>query len=273
MTTKLTILGCASSGGVPRVGGTTPVERWGACDPSNPKNTRQRCSVLVSRKGAKGTTYVVIDTGPDFRAQMLQHDVPHLDGVVYTHEHADHLHGIDDLRPYALIQRARIDVYMDERTLARAKQGFGYVFDTPAGSSYPPILNHRPIDPEQDFTINGPGGPITFSPVIVIHGDITSLGFRIGDVLYLPDVSGIPPSSMKKFENLNTLILDSLRKRPHPSHFNVEQALDVIARTKPKRAILTNLHNDLDYTELATTTPRDVEPAYDGLSISIKATK
>ena len=267
MALTLTILGCASSGGVPRAGGTTQIDRWGACDPSNPKNTRRRCSVLVTRQGPGGTTQVVIDTGPDFRAQMLDANVGRLDAVVYTHEHADHLHGIDDLRPFAIMQRERIKVHMDERTFARASAAFGYVFETPAGSSYPPILDRHRIDHDKPVEITGDGGLITFTPVPVTHGDITALGFRIGDVLYLPDVSAILPSSWPLFDNLDCLILDALRYRPHGSHFNVDMALAVHERVKPKRTILTNLHIDLDYQTLKSETPDSVEPAFDGLSI------
>lgn len=269
MTVTLTILGCASSAGVPRVGGTTHEERWGACDPSNPKNHRRRCAVLLTRNGPDGITYCVIDTGPDFRAQMLDAEVPRLDGVVYTHEHADHLHGIDDMRPFALIQRARIPVHMDDRTFARANAAFGYVFETPPGSGYPPILDRHVLRHDQTVTIDGPGGPIELTPVPVDHGDITALGFRIAATLYLPDVSAIPASSMAHFQALDTLIIDSLRHKPHPSHFNLEQALTLQADVKPKRTILTNLHNDLDYETVLAEMPKTVEPAYDGLEIVI----
>jgi phosphoribosyl 1,2-cyclic phosphate phosphodiesterase len=269
MTLTLTILGCASSAGVPRVGGTTHEERWGACDPSNVKNHRRRCSILLTRNGPDGTTYCVIDTGPDFRAQMIDANVPRLDGVIYTHEHADHLHGIDDMRPFALIQRARISVFMDDRTFARAKAAFGYVFETPPGSGYPPILNRQILRHDQRITIDGAGGPIELTPVPVDHGDITALGFRIADTLYLPDVSAIPASSLVFFQALDTLIIDSLRRKPHPSHFNLQQALALQAEVTPKRTILTNLHNDLDYKAVLAETPETVEPAYDGLEVAI----
>lgn len=269
MTLTLTILGCASSAGVPRVGGTTHEERWGTCNPNNTKNHRRRCSVLLTKTGPGGSTYCVIDTGPDFRAQMLEAEVPRLDGVVYTHEHADHLHGIDDMRPFALIQRARIPVFMDDRTFARANAAFGYVFETPPGSTYPPILDRHSIDISKPVSVDGAGGRIEMTPVPVDHGDISALGFRIGDTLYLPDVSAIPATSMALFKNLDTLIIDSLRRRPHPSHFNLEQALALVADVKPNRTILTNLHNDLDYETVLAETPDTVEPAFDGLQVSI----
>lgn len=269
MTLTLTILGCASSGGVPRVGGTTQQGLWGACDPANPKNRRRRCSVLLEKRGANGSTYCVIDTGPDFREQMLGASVPHLDAVVYTHEHADHLHGIDDLRPFALSQRTRIRVFMDERTQARARTAFGYVFETPPGSSYPPILDQHLIDHATSIEVDGPGGTIALTPVPVTHGDITALGFRVADTLYVPDVSNVPPSSMAHFHGLETLILDALRHKPHGSHFNVDQALALHERVRPRRTILTNLHIDLDYETLRSETPESVEPAYDGLTVTI----
>lgn len=269
MTLTLTILGCASSGGVPRVGGTTQEERWGACDPDNPKNHRRRCAILLTRFGPNGTTYCVIDTGPDFRDQMLDANVPRLDGVVYTHQHADHLHGLDDMRPFALIQRQRIPVFMDAQTFERANTAFGYVFETPPGSGYPPILEHRPVEHDQTVTVDGAGGPITLKPVPVEHGDITALGYRIADTLYLPDVSAVPQASLALFDGLDTLIIDSLRRRPHPSHFNLDQALAFSAQVKPKRTILTNLHNDLDYEIVRAETPETIEPAYDGLALRI----
>ncbi|MGD1887478.1 MAG: MBL fold metallo-hydrolase [Cohaesibacteraceae bacterium] len=269
MTLTLTILGCASSGGVPRVGGSSQKDRWGNCDPANPKNRRRRCSVLLERRGPGGSTYCVIDSGPDFREQMLEADVSHIDAVVYTHEHADHLHGIDDLRPYALTQRSRIRVFMDDRTFDRARSAFGYVFETPNGSSYPPILDRQTINHREDVIVDGPGGEIIIKPVPVTHGDITALGFRIGDALYLPDVSNVPQSSLVHFEGLKTLILDALRYRPHGSHFNVEQALAFHESAKPARTVLTNLHIDLDYETLNGETPSQIEPAYDGLSISV----
>lgn len=269
MSLKLTILGCASSGGVPRVGGSDPAHGWGACDPQNPKNRRRRCSILLTLTGPSGTTFCVVDTGPDFREQMISAAVPRINAIVYTHEHADHIHGIDDLRPFALIQRERVKVHMDKTTYVRAFEGFGYCFETPVGSSYPPIIDRYVIDHDKPVVVSGPGGDIVLTPVPVVHGDGGSLGLRIGDVLYLPDVSAIPESSLPFFDGLDCLILDALRYRPHVSHFNVEQALAVHKQVKPKRTVLTNLHIDLDYETLKAETPDSVEPAYDGLEIAI----
>lgn len=267
MSLTLTILGCGSSAGVPRAGGATQAERWGTCDPADPRNRRRRCAVLLTLAGPQGTTRVVIDTGPDFREQMLDAQVPHIDGVVYTHEHADHLHGIDDLRPFAMVQGQRIAVFMDDRTHARAQAGFGYVFESPPGSDYPPILTRHPMRPGKPIEISGAGGTIALSPVPLTHGDITALGFRIHNTVYAPDVNAIPAASWPLLEGLDHLILDALRYRPHVSHFNVEQALAVHQRAKPIKTILTNLHIDLDYETLQQETPQGVEPAYDGMRL------
>jgi phosphoribosyl 1,2-cyclic phosphate phosphodiesterase len=158
---------------------------------------------------------------------------------------------------------------MDDRTFARATAAFGYVFETPPGSNYPPILDRHSIDINKTVSVDGAGGRIEMMPVPVDHGDISALGFRIGGTLYLPDVSAIPATSMALFKNLDTLIIDSLRRRPHPSHFNLEQALALVADVKPKRTILTNLHNDLDYETVLAETPDTVEPAFDGLQVRI----
>ena len=270
MTLTLTILGCGSSGGVPRAGAGDAAGMWGACDPSEPRNTRRRCAVLLRRTGPHGETLCVIDTGPDFRAQMLSEAVHRLDAVVYTHEHADHLHGIDDLRPFAIASRALVPVWMDDATFARARTAFGYCFATPEGSAYPPILERRRIDPARPVVIDGPGGAITLRPVPVVHGDIEALGFRIGDVLYLPDVSAVPETSLPLFAGLDVLVLDALRHRPHPSHFCLADALAFSARVAPRRTILTNLHIDLDYRTLLHDTPAHIEPAHDGLTLTVE---
>ncbi len=264
MNLRLTILGCGSSGGVPRV-----AVGWGACDPSNPKNRRRRCSVLLERQGAQGTTTVLVDTTPDLRDQLIGADVRRLDGVIYTHEHADHTHGIDDLRPLAIVMRRRVPVYMDEATGTILHTRFGYCFRTPPGSQYPPILEARPMTAGQPLTIDGPGGAIEALPFRMVHGDIDALGLRIGDVVYAPDVSHIPDESLRYFEGLDTLIIDALRYTPHPSHLSLSEALALIERVRPRRAVLTNLHTDLDYETLRSEIPDGVDPAFDGLTVDI----
>lgn len=262
MALTFTILGCGSSAGVPRVG-----QGWGACDPKNPKNRRRRCSILVERQEAAGRTTVLVDTSPDLRAQLLGADVKSLNGVLFTHDHADHTHGIDDLRPLALHLGHRIDVYADAATSATLQLRFGYCFSTPPGNEYPPILTDHRIAAGAPVTIMGEGGAVEVHPFLQAHGNGTTLGFRFGGLAYSCDVSAIPESSLPALAGLDVWILDALRHRPHPSHFSLEEALAWISRLKPRRAILTNLHTDLDYETLRKSLPESVEPGYDGLKI------
>lgn len=261
---RFTILGCGSSGGVPRLGG-----HWGACDPENPKNRRRRCSLLVERTGTGGTTTVLIDTSPDLREQLLDQGIGRLDAVIYTHSHADHVHGIDDLRMIVFNMRARLPVWADKPTRDALMQRFDYAFIQPEGSNYPPILDMNLID--GDVTVTGAGGPITFRPFLVAHGGMDALGFRVGDVAYLPDVAQIPDPAWPLLENLDCWIVDALRRDPHPTHSHLAQTLDWIARVQPKRAVLTNMHIDLDYATLLAETPDHIEPAYDGMTLSFPA--
>jgi len=259
---RATILGCGSSGGVPRLGG-----EWGACDPTNPRNRRRRCSLLVERIGEAGTTRVLIDTSPDMREQLLDAGVGHIDAVVYTHSHADHVHGIDDLRMIVFNTRKRLPVWADGPTQDALLSRFGYAFVQPAGSPYPPILDLNTI--EGTFTIDGPGGPITLRPFHVDHGSMDALGFRIGGLAYLPDAVRIPEDSWPTLEGLDVFIVDSLRYKPHPTHAHVAMALDWIARAAPKRAVLTNMHVDLDHATLESETPDHVTPAHDGMVLDL----
>ncbi|KZL17714.1 Ribonuclease BN [Pseudovibrio axinellae] len=259
---KVTILGSGSSTGVPRIGGD-----WGHCDPNEPKNRRRRCALLVERFSSEGVTTVLVDTGPDLREQMLSAGVKHVDAVLYTHAHADHLHGIDDLRFYALMQRAKIPVYMDSFTSKRARAAFDYCFATPPGSSYPPILEENRLTDAEHVTIEGAGGPITALPFKVNHGDIDALGFRFEDLAYTPDVKDIPDSSLHALEGLDTWIIDALREKPHQSHFCVQDALEWVSKMKPAQSVLTNLHCDLDYQKLKSELPENICPAYDGWAI------
>ena len=259
-----TILGCGSSGGVPRLGG-----HWGECDPDNPKNTRRRCSLLVERHDASGTTRVLVDASPDLRAQLLDAGVGKLDAVVFTHAHADHVHGIDDLRMIVFNLRARLSVWADAPTREALLSRFGYAFVQPDASPYPPILNLHAID--GDVTIEGAGGPITLTPFKVAHGPAHALGFRINNVAYLPDVSDISDETALALQGLDCWILDALRRTPHPSHFHLERSLNWIDRIAPRRAILTNMHIDLDYATLEAETPAHITPAYDGMKIRTQA--
>lgn len=262
---EFTILGCGSSGGVPRLGGL-----WGDCDPTNPKNIRRRCSLLVTRRRGDAVTRVLIDTGPDMRSQLLDAGVGTLDAVVYTHGHADHVHGIDDLRMIVFNTRMRLQVWADGDTTNDLLGRFGYAFVQPKGSSYPPICDLNTID--GDIHVDGQGGPITLTPFEVEHGSISALGFRINDVAYLPDVSAIPDDSWAYLDNLQCWIVDALRRAPHPTHSHLDNTLAWIARAQPEEAVLTNMHNDLDYAKIAAETPDHVHPAYDGMILSYAAT-
>ena len=263
MPLRFTILGCGSSGGVPRLGG-----HWGACDPADPKNRRRRCSLLVERTGPAGTTRVLIDTSPDMREQLLGVGVGTLDGVVWTHAHADHVHGIDDLRMVVFNTRRLLDVWADEPTFAALRARFGYAFETPPGSGYPPILQRHALD--GPITVEGAGGPVTLRPIPVPHGgNAGALGLRIGGLCYMPDVSDIPGAALAELGNLDVWVLDALRRTPHPTHFSLDQALGWIERVGPRRAVLTNMHVDLDHAAVTAETPPHVDAAFDGMVIEL----
>lgn len=260
-TLRFTILGCASSGGVPRIGPKGPI--WGDCDPGNPRNRRRRCALLVQRIGPGGKTTVLIDSGPDVREQLIDAGAGWLNALVLTHDHADHVHGIDDLRMVVFNRRERLPCWMDDRTEATMNQRFGYVFETPPGSSYPPIMDRCRID--GPIRVDGRGGEIVCETFEVPHGDIIALGIKVGPVVYTPDLSDMSAAAWEAVAGADCWITDALRYRPHPSHAHVAQALDWIRQAAPPRAILTNLHVDIDYETLMVQTPDHVEPAYDGL--------
>lgn len=258
---RFTILGCGSSGGVPRLGGD-----WGDCDPQNPRNRRRRCSMLVERISDIGTTRVLIDTSPDMREQLLDAGVGTLDAVVYTHSHADHVHGLDDLRQIVFNLRHRLPVWADGPTQDALLSRFGYAFVQPADSPYPAILDLHTI--HGPFHIEGAGGRIDFTPFRADHGSMDALGFRIGGLAYLPDVVALPPESWAHLEGLECWVLDALRRKPHPTHIHLSLALEWIAKVRPTRAVLTNMHIDLDHATLLAELPEGVEPAHDGMVLS-----
>ncbi len=262
---RFTVLGCGSSPGVPRIG-----DDWGNCNPLNPKNRRRRASLLVEKFGTDGKTVVVIDTGPDFREQMLSAGISEADGIVYTHPHADHIHGIDDLRSFVINRRERVTIWADALTSDRLHEGFGYCFQTPEGSTYPPILEEQRITASVPFTIRGKGGAIELLPFEQIHGKIRSLGFRIGTLAYSSDVSDLDERAISHLDGLDVWIVDALQYREHPSHFSLGQTLDWIDRLKPNKAILTHMHTPLDYDTVQAETPDSVEPAYDGMQIILE---
>jgi phosphoribosyl 1,2-cyclic phosphate phosphodiesterase len=264
MKRRITILGCGSSGGVPRV-----AQGWGDCDPANPRNRRRRCSVLLQQEGDGGTTNVLVDTSPDLRDQLIDASVMHLDGIVYTHDHADHCHGIDDVRPLVIHSRRRIDAFMDDVTGRGLIERFSYIFRTPPGSDYPPILTERYIEAGTAFEVSGGGRALLIKPFRLVHGNIDALGLRVGNMAYTPDVSAIPEAALDDLRGLDLWIIDALRIKPHPSHFHLAQSLEWIERMKPKQAVLTNLHSDLDYGKLCRDLPDHIRPAYDGMMLEI----
>lgn len=261
MSLDLVILGCGSSAGVPRVG-----MDWGACDPSEPRNRRTRAGLLVR---ADELT-ILIDTPPELRMQLNDAKVQRIDKVFFTHSHADQTHGIDELRGFFIRERRRIECYADPETIAILKSRFNYCFQEIAG--YQPILiGHEQTEPV--VLESGSGKALRVIPIRVIHGNISAYGFRIEydgkSAGYLPDVSEIPEPEWVKMEGLDCLVQDALRYKVHPSHTNVETALAWIERCKPGRAVLTNMHIDLDYRTLASELPDGVVPAYDGMTISL----
>ncbi len=260
MNPRIRILGCGSSGGAPRV-----AQGWGVCDPANPRNRRRRCSILVEIGGAEGTTRALVDTSPDLREQLLDAAVDSLDAILWTHSHADHTHGIDDVRPLVIHRRGMLDAWMDEPTSAVVRTGFGYIFESPDRRVYPPLLNERRLVAGRACFIEGAGGAMEATPIQLDHGTIPSLGFRFGDVAYSPDLVRIPPESLSAFEGLDLWIIDALRYRAHPTHLSIADALDLIGQMKPKRAVLTNLSTEVDYETLRAELPPRVEPAFDGM--------
>ncbi|QRM55505.1 MBL fold metallo-hydrolase [Sinorhizobium sp. BG8] len=266
---RFNILGCGSSPGVPRITGD-----WGACDPKNPKNRRTRTSLLVEQIGPDGgKTSVVIDTGPDFRAQMIAAGVVDIDAVIYSHAHADHLHGIDDIRGFVLQHHRQVPIWADAPTMDLIRSRFGYCLQTPPGSMYPPIITANLIETlDRPIVIEGAGGPLPIEPLLQVHGSIHSLGFRFGNVAYCSDVSDFPETTIPRLCGLDLLIIDAVQYRHHPSHFSLQQALEWIERLSPEKALLTHMHVPLDYDTVMRETPDHVEPAYDQMVIEFDVT-
>ena len=256
---RITILGCGSSGGVPRVGGD-----WGACDPRNPRNYRLRCALLVERIDAGGVTSVLVDAGPDLRAQCLRAGIQHLDAILVTHAHADHVHGLDDLRGlYLRNGRKPMALWTDAETAAVLQCRFAYAFREIPGTGYLPILRLHETD--GPVRIDGDGGSVLVQPFRVPHGGIACSGFRFGPVAYTPDLSALPKEAQEVLAGVDTWIVDALQRNPHPTHTHLAQTLEWIAHINPRRAVLTNMHNDLDYETVAAETPEHVVPAYDNM--------
>ncbi len=261
---RFTLLGTGSSGGVPRVGND-----WGACDPSEPKNRRLRCSALIEiLEGDVPIKRVLIDTSPDLREQLLSQSIDCLDAILFTHDHADQTHGIDDVRALVLRNRKWVPVYMDKATRSSLTRKFNYIFK--GQGDYPPILDiQNDLKAGQELVIDLGDETLRVLPLDQKHGRIRSLGFRIGSMAYCNDVEDFPDDTFSKLHGLELFVVDALRYTPHPSHAHLERVLEWIKRLKPKRTILTNLHIDMDYQKLKSELPDGVEPGFDGWSAEI----
>ncbi|WP_406851765.1 MBL fold metallo-hydrolase [Brevundimonas sp. BH3] len=263
-TLEVVILGCGSSGGVPRGDGN-----WGACDPQNPRNLRTRSSALFRRIGSDGVTNVVVDTSPEFRQQMVMAGVKHLDAVLYTHDHADQTHGIDDIRVFFIQGGQRIPVWLDQATYDSLMKRFGYVFEFQ--NNYPAIAEAHLIPPHGTrWSVDGAGGAVPVVTFDQAHGNIRAVGYRIGGhngtggVVYSPDVSDLDETAIEAVRGADLWIVDALRYHPHPTHAHLDKTLGWIADAGVKRAVLTNLHIDMDYETLNKRLPAGVEAGFDG---------
>jgi len=251
---KVTVLGCGTSQGVPRVGGY-----WGDCDPNESKNRRRRVSIAVEDKGSR----VIVDTTPDLREQLLSADIRHIDAVFYTHDHADHCHGIDDLRGIFYERGSPVPVYAQPETLNVLKQRFGYIFEGAGG--YPAIAEARVLDVGKPVQV----GDLTVDSIHLEHGRIMSVGYRFGTVAYSTDFNEIPATSQPAFKGLDIWIVDALRRTPHPTHPHLDKTLSWIEKFQPKKAYLTHMAWDMDYQTLCNELPAHIRPAYDGLEIEL----
>ena len=253
---RVTVLGCGPSTGVPVIGGN-----WGRCDPNDPRNRRRRVSVLVEIGGV----VILIDTSPDLREQLLDAGVTRIDAVVLTHAHADHLHGIDDLRSVNRLMRSAIPLYADARTLGEISSRFGYIFkpvEEPGRFYKPKLVPHEIVG---RFGIRG----ISVLPFVQDHGFSTTLGLRIGGFAYSTDVTELDDNAFAALEGVELWIVDCLRRKPHPIYSHLAKTLSWIARVRPRRAVLTHMDQSLDYRELNAELPGGVQPGYDGLVIEL----
>lgn len=257
---RVTILGCGGSDGVPMLGGPDGRGDWGLCDPADPKNRRTRASIHI----AAGDVGLVIDTAPDLRAQLLANGIGRVTHVAYTHDHADHTHGINELRRLVRFGSGRMPVYADADTLQRMRRRFGYAFEQPPGSPYAPILEAHEID--GPFRV----GELAVMPFPQEHGfEQSTLGFRIGDFAYSTDVIGFSDDAFKVLEGIRVWIVDCVGDLPHVTHSHFAQTLSWIERLRPERAILTHMGAGLDYETTRRRCPPGVEPGYDGLAVEL----
>jgi len=262
---KVTILGCGGSGGVPVANGT-PGGYWGVCDPSNPKNRRRRVSVLVEQGQVEhGGAAILLDTSPDLRDQLIDSGIADLTAILFTHAHADHCHGLDELRGLVHRRRAPIDAYMSAETHALLTTRFAYAFS----SSRDPENLYRAM--MRDHVIDGPFevGDVQVVPFVQNHGPEDTLGFRLGDVAYTTDAVDLDEAAFDTLAGVKLWVVDCLRDEPHPTHSWVAQTFAWIERVKPERAVLTHMNQQIDYEDLKSRCPPGVEPGYDGLVIEV----
>jgi phosphoribosyl 1,2-cyclic phosphate phosphodiesterase len=253
---SILVLGSGTSIGIPMIGC-----RCKTCTSDDPRDKRLRPSVLLKL----GPHRVLIDTGPDFRTQALTHGIERIDAVLYTHSHADHILGIDDLRPFNYMQKGDIPIYGSTDTLETIEQTFKYVFDSQPTQSSRPKLTSTRFEPGDRFTVAG----TEFEPIKAFHGKSVVYGFRFGDCAYLTDHSGIPDDSMQRLRNLDVLFLDALRYNAHPTHQTIEQSLKMVAELNPRRAYFTHISHDVLHAAAEARFPDGVRLAYDGLEIPI----
>ncbi|MGD0497388.1 MAG: MBL fold metallo-hydrolase [Bryobacteraceae bacterium] len=253
---QITVLGSGTSVGVPTIGCHCDV-----CTSQDPRDNRLRPSVLVTYEGRN----ILIDTTPDFRAQALRAGIDHLDAVLYTHAHADHIMGLDDLRPFHFRQKGRIPIYATAETMAAIQRIFQYVFDGAKKESNVPQLEPRLLDGAA-LDLFGVG----FLPVPVLHGSQTIHGFRFASAAYLTDHSDIPESSMEQLRGLDVLFLDALRYKPHPTHSTVDRSIKTVERLAPRRAFFTHICHDLGHERAESLLPPPIRLAYDGLQIAVE---
>ncbi len=251
---KLIVLGCGTSTGVPVIGC-----HCGVCASKDPRNSRTRSSLLIQSNGKN----ILIDASTDLRAQALRSGIERIDAVLFTHPHADHIHGIDDLRSFNMAQGKAIPIYANAHTLGRIKAMFDYIFDKKKAEGWRPDLTPHVI--EGAFDLFG----TEIVPVEIRHGEASILGFRFGQAAYITDCSHLPADSLEKLRGIKVLIIGALRHRPHPTHLNIEQALEIAGELRPERAFLTHLSHSLDYGADNERLPKGVELAYDALALEV----
>lgn len=261
---RVILLGSGSSGGVPLVGGADGRGFWGACDPNEPKNRRKRASILIETAGVR----LLVDTGPDLRQQLLENRITTVDAILYTHSHADHLHGIDEVRALNHHHQQAIPAYTDAHYVKAISAAFPYIFLNPATAHnfYKPAIDFHTITPPQPFTVKG----VTIQPFYQDHGFVRSIGYRVGGVAYSTDVKAFPAESEPYLYDLDLWVVAAVQRgKPHGTHAHLELVLEWVAKYRPRRTILTHMNNTMDYATLAGELPAYILPGYDGMVLEV----